>query len=225
MLTTLALLLHVVTAAAGTAPECGSAPRAVAGKPIELAPPPGYVDACAQDAELCRKLTGAYSPSVITLAYFVTDGEWAAHKRNPTAPFTRYLVAQSARSKTAEQLPQVKSFIRSQQYGAPERARLAATLAANGEAALGVFDESPDSISMGAVEKRAGSGSAQEDGMLLVMTNSAIAVGPDLLSLYVYSDVRDVPQVAHIEALTKRWLQCVRQSNAKRAPWHGDGEP
>jgi hypothetical protein len=45
------------------------------------------------------------------------------------------------------------------------------------------------------------------------MTNSALALGPDLLSLYVYLRVDTVAGSAQIEPLTTRWLQCLRDAN------------
>jgi hypothetical protein len=215
MLATAVMLLQLVTAATRTEAECGSLARALGGGSIDLAPPEGFVEICAQDATLCRTLTAAYGKSVTTLGYFVTVAEWAAHAKMPAPSFSRYLIAQAAPSKTAAQLPEVKSFIRSQQHGAPERSRLAATLRTDGQAQLGILDDTPDSISMGAVAKLPSATPGAGSERLLAMTNSALAVGPDLLSLYVYSRIDDTKDVQQVEALTARWLRCVREANRR----------
>jgi hypothetical protein len=209
---TIALLIQLATAAVGPVAPCGSAMRSWNGRSVDLAPPAGFVEICQHDAELCRKLTASYPPNVTTLGYFVTEAEWKAHAQNPAAPFSRYLIAQLAPAKTAAHLQQVKSFIRSQQEPAPDRAHLAERFNADGQVGLGILDETAESISIGAVARVPTPGARSD---VLVMTNSALALGPDLLSLYVYLRVDTVAGSEQIEPLTKRWLQCLRDANGK----------
>lgn len=206
------LLLGAPVAAVSSAGDgCGSLSRTVGAQSVDLAPPPGFVEICSQDAALCQRLTANYPRSVTTLGYFVPSAEWAAHAQAPTAPFSRYLIAQVVPGKTAKQLPEVKSFIRSQQQDPTALDKLAETLRGSGQAQLGIFDESADSISFGAVamQPTPGPGGAG----ILAMTNSAIAVEGEMLSLYVYSRLTDPAGVAGVEALAKRWLQCIRSAN------------
>lgn len=211
-LATSALLLHLVAAVSDAGGDCGSVPRTVGAQSVDLAPPAGFVEICARDAALCRALTAKYPPSVTTLGYFVPAADWAAHAQVPTAPFPRYLIAQVVPGKTAAQLPEVKSFVRSQQQDPAALATLAETLRDQGQAQLGIIDDSPDSVSFGAVATlpTPGPGGA---GTLLAMTNSAIVVRGEMLSLYVYARVPDPAAAPGVEALTTRWLQCIRAAN------------
>jgi hypothetical protein len=216
----LALLLPVMladrassTTTAGS--DCTSVVRPLGGGRIDLAPPHGFVEICAEDAALCRTLTAKYPPSVTTLGYFVPAAEWASRAKEGTPSFARYLIAQVAPHKTAAQLPEVKSFVRSQQHGLPDRAELAETLRRDGQASLGVLADTPDSISIGAVSAAPGEGTAPAP--LLAMTNSALAIGRDMLSLYVYGRIAGPQDVPQIEALTARWLRCLRDANRPSA--------
>ena len=191
---TAALLLHLVLAAPAAGPLCASLPRAVGGTTIDLAPPLGFVDVCAQDLALCRTLTARYPASVQTIAYFVPASEWAAHAQAPTAPFHRYLIAQFAPGKSAAQLLDVKGFIRSQQADAPPPSQLAEQLRVDGQAGLGVFDDTPDSISFGALSKMPTPAAGAGTNDLLAMSNTALVLKHQLLSLYVYATVGDVKQ-------------------------------
>ena len=144
-----ALLLHLVAATTSAGDTCGSLPRTVGARTIDLAPPAGWVEICDRDAALCKRLTANYPPSVTTLGYFVPSDEWAAHERAPTAPFARYLIAQVVPGKTAAQLPEVKSFIRSQAQDPTPLDRLAERLRGDGQAQLGIFEDAPDAIAFG----------------------------------------------------------------------------
>jgi hypothetical protein len=213
LLSSLAVLLAVAVTGTGHPAQCASAVRAIGGAHIDLAPPVGLVEICAEDAGLCRTLTARYPASVTTLGYFVPKSEWDAHKATATAAFTRYFIAQTASSKSPEQLEEVKSFIRAQQADVPDGAHLAERLNAEGQAGLGVFDESPDSISFGAVAKVPNTAGAAE--AMLATTNSALVVGHQLLSLYVYLTVHKAEEVSQVEELTRTWLQCLRDANAR----------
>ena len=61
---------------------------------IEVAPPAGFVDVSALDADVCESLTADYPPQVRTLAYFVTQTEWQRFRRQPSVGFSLYLIAQ-----------------------------------------------------------------------------------------------------------------------------------
>jgi len=80
----------------GLARTCDSARDPKARAAVDLAPPTGYVDVCSRDAQLCKRLTEGYPPSVQTLAYFVLAKEWQLHERGALDGFTQYLIAQRA---------------------------------------------------------------------------------------------------------------------------------
>ena len=213
------ILTARVAAAAATA--CAALVRTVDGAPLDLAPPVGFVEICAQDRALCGTLTANYPASVTTVAYFVSKDEWDAYKVKPTPSFRRYLIVQVVASRKPEQLESVKSFIRAQQSEVTGRARLAETLKSEGQAGLGIFDDTPDSISFGAVGKLAAPAAGDGPAPLLATTNSALVLQGHVLSLYVYRDVQRVEDVDQVEALTKAWLQCLRNANRSAAR---DGE-
>lgn len=211
MMPVAALVLSLVAATTSAGDTCASLPRTVGTRTIDLAPPAGYVEICDRDAALCKRLTANYPPSVTTLGYFVPDAEWAAHAQAPTAPFSRYLIAQVVPGKTAAQLPEVKSFIRSQAQDPTPLDQLAERLRADGQAQLGIFEDTPDAIAFGAVATLP-TPAPGASGTLLAMTNAAVAVDGEMLSLYVYARVADPGAVKGVEELARRWLQCVRRA-------------
>jgi hypothetical protein len=208
-------VLGVMLVARGAlaATACATLVRTVDGAPLDLAPPVGFVDICAQDRALCSKLTANYPASVTTVAYLVSKDEWDAYQRQPTPSFRRYLIVQVVASRKPEQLDGVKSFIRAQQSEVTPRDRLPEVLKTDGQAGLGIFDDTSDSISFGAVARLAAPTAGAGPAPMLATTNSALVLKGHVLSLYVYRDVQRAEDVDQVEALTKTWLQCLRNAN------------
>jgi methionine-R-sulfoxide reductase len=216
----LAILMSTGAPAGG---RCAAAPRSVDGTALDLAPPVGYVDVCARDADLCGTLTARYPASVKTLAYFVPEADWQAHAKGGAPQFQRYLIAQLA-TKTAAQFAEVKSFIRSQQSDVVDRSGLPEIFKRKGQAALGIFDETPESISFGAVAPVPGPtpGAAAQ---MVASTNSAVVVKERVLSLTAFAAVDAPRDVDAIERLTKDWLGCLRQANGSGVAHSGQALP
>lgn len=198
------VILMSLPALAGAA-ECGSMKRTVEGVSVDLAPPAGWVDVCENNADLCAKLTQGYNPATVTtLAYFVPAAEWPKPAAEPPpGGFTRFLIAQLAPAKKPASLQALKTLIKSQ--SAVPAAQLEETLAKEKQAALGVFDESPSSISFGAAMRR--------EGGVTAMSNTAMVLKDRVLSLYAYVNVAGAAEVEEVKALTRAWLACLRQAN------------
>ncbi|MDX2169379.1 MAG: hypothetical protein SF182_20075 [Deltaproteobacteria bacterium] len=197
-------MMVLLGAAAARAADCGSLVRSADGLSVDLAPPSGYVDVCA-DKELCKKLTHGYDAATVsTLAYLVPQSEWPKPAdAPPPGGFKRYLIAQLAPSKKPENLAALKALIRSQT--AVPAAKLGEVLAKDGQASLGVLDETPTSISFGAAMKR--------DPGVLAMSNTAMVLKNRVLSLYVYANLAGAEKIAELKDLTNRWIGCLRAAN------------
>ena len=206
-------LFALLLAARVAAQSCDSHPSSIPDSTLDLAPPPGFVDICAIDAQLCRTLTAGYPPSVTTLAYFVTTGDWDAYRRHSLSGFTRYLIAQLAVSMTVEDLPRFKDYLHAQQGAIPDNTRLPAILATDGRAALGILDETPASISFGTIMKLHLQTDPPTDPILLVATNTAAVARHHVLSLYVYHEYRTAADVDTAKAITKTWIACIQHAN------------
>ncbi len=193
--------------------SCASFVAVSGGTQLDLAPPFECVDVCSQDSNLCQFLTSGYPPTATTLAYFVTPKDWDAYQQRSTG-FTRYLIAQSAGSTTPDELPQLKSYIRAQQGDVPDSTRLPAMLRSRGRVNIGVFDETPDSISFGTVMSLR-TGGPTSRALSVVATNTALVLKDRLLSLYVFTDFSGAGDVEGVKRLTLTWLQCLRHANSK----------
>jgi hypothetical protein len=197
-------VMVLLGAAAARAADCGSLVRSADGVSFDVAPPSGFVDVCT-DKELCKKLTRGYdAATVTTLAYLVPESEWPKPAdAPPPGGFKRYLIAQVAPSKKPENLAALKALIRSQ--AAVPATKLAEVLAKDGQASLGVFDETPSSISFGAAMKR--------DPGIMAMSNTAMVAKNRVLSLYVYANLANADQIGELKTLTSKWLGCLRAAN------------
>jgi hypothetical protein len=158
-------------------------------------------------------LTAGYPPSVKTLGYFVPPAEWDAVKKDSTAGFHHYLIAQWAVSLQPEQLQGFKTYLRAQQGNIPDHTELPRVLAAQGRVSLGVFAETPTSISFGTIMTARSVVSPNAAPLSLVATNTAAVVKSRMLSLYVYQDYRGEADVTMAKSVTASWLQCI--GNAK----------
>lgn len=180
---------------------------------IDLAPLSGFVEVCSQDAQLCSVLTAGYPPSVKTLGYFAPAAEWNAVRQRASLGFKHYLIAQLATSMTPERLPGFKNFLRSQQGNTPDHSDLPRFLAAEGRAPMGIFDETPNSISFGQIMAVRPTTGASAERITLVSTNSAVVVKNRVLSLYVFQDYRGDADADSAKAATLSWLRCLGAAN------------
>jgi hypothetical protein len=204
------LVAFLLGAAAAAQPACAPWPAAAGGPALDLAPPPGYAEVCSQDAALCHRLTAGYPPSVLTLGYFVPVDEWAAFRRGETLGFRQYLIAQLATATAPDDLPGLKARLRAQQGDAPDHTQLPAVFESAGRATLGIFDETDRSVSFGVVMRLRPAGATPGvPELTLVATNTLLALGDRVLSLYVYREYGGPPDVAAAERLTREWLACL----------------
>jgi hypothetical protein len=208
----LAALAFLPTALGAQVP-CAVRAVPVPGTQIELLPLAGFVEVCGQDTTLCRQLTAGYPPTTTTLGYFVPEQEWRAHRRGTLRGFTQYLIAQGAGSLSPSGFPAFKRQIHTQQGQIPDHSRLPALVESGGRVALGVFDESENSISFGVVMAMRPAGSDESAAIRMVATNSALVLGQRVLSLYVYRRFRAAADVEGAEEQTKAWLGCLRKAN------------
>jgi hypothetical protein len=192
---------------------CGAHPFSPAGTQLQLLPPAGFVEVCAHDTALCRRVSAGYPPSATTLGYFVPETEWRAYRQGTIHGFTQYLIAQRASSISPSSLPKFKQHVRAQQGDLPDHTRLPAQLESGGRVPLGVFDESENSISFGVVMSMRSAGDDESANMRLVATNSALALGPHVLSLYVYRRFRAISDIDAAKQQTRTWLSCLRNAN------------
>ncbi|MEO8606209.1 MAG: hypothetical protein ABI629_26800 [bacterium] len=204
-----ALVSAAVVPVSASISECGSEVRSVEGRPLDLAPPKGFVDICVEDQALCKSLTSAYPASMHPIGYFVPKDEWV-NKTKPPDGFRRYLMALLVTTKTPESLPGVRAGLRGVIAAEPDKAKLEAILKDRGQASLGVIEDASDVFAFGAVGPRQSAGSPDA---LLAMTNSAMALKGRMLSLYVSATVTDLKQVDAVKALTTQWLGCLRTAN------------
>ena len=190
---------------------CQTAPATVSSVSLDMAPPPGYVEICSQDEELCRRLTAGYPPSVTTLGYFVPADEWQAYKASSRG-FAHYLIAQLANSTSANDLPGLKQYLHAQQGSIPDHSRVPAILDSNGRVPLGIFDETDSSISFGIIMKLRLT-TDTTPAVALVSTNSAVVARNHLLSVYVFREFHESTDVDAAERLTRDWVSCIRHAN------------
>ena len=112
-----------------------------------------------------------------------------------------------------EQLQGFKTYLRSQQGNIPDHTELPRVLAAQGRVPLGVFAETPTSISFGTIMTARPVTDPNAAPISLVATNTAAVVKGRMLSLYVYQDYRGEGDVNMAKSVTTSWLQCI--GNAK----------
>lgn len=202
--------LFVAVNSATAQSTCASWKYTAGGTPLELAPPKGYTEICSQDAALCHTLTAGYPPSAITVGYFVPSEEWAAFRQHKANGFRHYLIAQIAGSMTARDLPALKEHIHVQQGDVTDHTELPSVFEARGRAPLGIFAETEKSISFGVVMRlHPTTGGPDAADVVLVATNSALAIGERMLSLYVYHDYTTESDIPAAEKLTRDWLSCI----------------
>ena len=168
-----------------------------------------------RDKPLCRLLTAGYPPTTSTLAYLVLPAEWSAYKRNRAKPprFTRYLIAQHARSLSPNGLPGLKEHLHTNDGQLPDHTQLPDVFASQGRVALGITDESPNSISFGIVTRVNVPENPSAGQIVLASINSAIVIRKQMLSLYAFDSIKDPALVEPIKHLSREWLSCLRHEN------------
>jgi hypothetical protein len=171
---------------------------------VDLAPPAGYVDVCSRDAQLCRRLTEGYPPSVQTLAYFVLAEEWQLHERGALKGFTQYLIAQRAvRPYSTEAFADLKRSMRESQGDIPDSS-------VSGQAvqrrSLGVIDEAGDLIAIGMLMRR--------PGLAMASINAGLRLKKETLILYIFRVARNIGDVNSAKALAREWVSCIRSRNS-----------
>ena len=195
--------------------QCASLSRPVGGGDVvDLAPPPAYTDVCAEDVGLCRLLIAGYPPSVTTLAYLVPDSLWASFRAGKAAGFAQFYIAQLAKSRTSADLPGFRSHLRAQHGDIADHSSPPPAAEISGRAPLGIFAETEHSISSGMLMTMQPAGHPDAIPIALVATNSAVAVGNSLLSLYVFREYRAVEDIEVVKSLTRAWIACVARAAA-----------
>ena len=192
--------------------DFGSQRTEVNGVSIDLRPPEGYVDICSQDQALCQKLTSGYPASAKTLGYFVRAGEWQSFQNRKGLGFNHYLIAQHAGSMSPERLPAFKKHLRANQGRLPDQTELPKTLREKGRVELGIFDETPDSISFGIIMKLESSGNSTNN-MSLVSANAVVRLPNCMLSLYVYQSYQGESDIKAVQEFTNAWVRQILQKN------------
>lgn len=195
------------------ADSCGSFRDARARTSIDVAPLPGFVDVCSRDFRLCVMLTQGFPPSVQTIGYFVPVEEWGRYQTGQHKGFGRYLIAQKARTLSAEDFAEFKRYVHSQNGNIPDHTKLASLLESHGQVSLGIVDETSDSISIGTVAKL--TEPALKRDVQTAAINIALQIKGESLSLYVYDSAKDANDTGRVKELAKRWVQCIRKQNFK----------
>jgi hypothetical protein len=195
------------------AQACDSRQAQAADSSVDLAPPPGFIEICSLDSQLCRVLTAGYPPSVRTLGYFADSADWNAFQKDSTVGFKHYLIAQLATTMRPEQLAGFKQYLRSQQGNIPDHSSLPSVLAAQGRVPLGIIAETPTSISFGTVMTATPVTTPSAHPMVLVATNTAAVLKNHMFSLYVFRDYRGDDDIDSTKATTQKWLQCLARAN------------
>ena len=194
---------------------CSSVLRSTNGAQIDIAPPGQFVDICAEDKDLCHLITAGYPSTTFTLAYLVLPAEWNAYEKNRGKPphFSRYLIAQRAGALSPERLSGLKERLHSTQGEIPDHTQLPAVFASKGRVPLGITDESPDSISFGAVMRVGVTDNPSAGQITVASINSAIIIKNQLLSLYAFDSITDPSLVEPVKHLSRQWLSCLRRQN------------
>lgn len=207
ILPTVCLLIVCAGGHAAAESQCGTFP--IEFPSLDLAPPPGFVEVCSRNAQLCEVLTRGYPPSVTTRGYFVTEEEWNRFAETEELGFTAYLIAQTSGTKSAEEFKQFKEYVIAQQGEVPDHTELPSFLKKNGQVSLGVLDEADDLITIGTVMHLA----APQGKVALAATNVALQLPGSSLILYVFNAYNGPSDVVELRALTDQWVQCLRSSN------------
>lgn len=193
---------------------CTALPRPANGGLIDVAPPPSYTDACAEDLALCRRLTAGYPPGVTTLAYLVPTSDWESFRQGGLRGFRLYLIAQLADGMGPADLPRFKAYVRAQQGDIRDHTEPPPVIELRERTPLGIFAETDRSISFGMLLRIQPAGGPDSLRLALVATNSAVVVGQQMLSLYVYREYRASDDLQAAKQLTQEWIACVARAEA-----------
>lgn len=190
-------------------PACGSFRAAVPDPALDLAPPAGFTEICAQDAALCVRLTSGFSKDTNTIGYFVPAEEWKRYQAGDHSKFRRTLIAQWAESTQPSRFPVLKKFIRSQHGKEKSESQEALVWHPSGKADIPVFEDSKDVIAAGVLVKQKQAGPDAPE-TVLASVNIAMVKNTRTLSLYVITDVTASPSAEPAKALGREWIRCLR---------------
>jgi hypothetical protein len=192
---------------------CGSYGAQAAETKVDLAPLPGFVEICNQDATLCQILTGGYPPSVKTLGYFVTNEEWDQFQKGRRIGFTKYLIAQHAVSMQQSEFTDFKTHLRSQQGVLPDNSELPRVLESKGRVEFGIFEDGEDVIASGTVMHATPRTPSPAQTVSLAATNATMVIKGQVFSLYVFVEFLSDTDIDRVKGLTHEWVECLRSAN------------
>ena len=187
--------------------ECSS--YEVDGGTLDLAPLPGFVEACSRNTMLCDVLTRSYPSGITTLGYFVTEDDWARFLETQELGFRVYLIAQTSGRKSDEEFEQLKNYVKAQQGQLPDNTELPSFIEKHGQASLGILSETDDSIAFGTVMQLA----TAQGASTLAASNVALQLPSHSLILYVYHNYEGPSDIDKLRELTRRWSDCLRSQN------------
>ena len=207
ILLTVCLLIVCDGGLAAADSKCATFP--IESPPLDLAPPPGFVEVCSRNEQLCEVLTRGYPPSVTTLGYFVTEEEWGRFSETEELGFTVYLIAQTSATQSVEEFKEFKEYLIARQGEVPDHTELPSFLEKNGQVSLGVLDEADDLITIGTLMHLA----APQGKVALAATNVALQLPGASLILYVFHSYSGPSDVNELKTLTDQWVECLRSSS------------
>ena len=188
--------------------QCSSVKRRVGEVQVDVAPPPGFVDICALDTELCTLVTRDWWPSRQTLAWFVTAEDWALYEKEKNHGFTHHLVVQLIGDMSEDKFRENKQFVHKYTV-TPARIQLPERCETRGRADLGVVAETNDSISFGSVSSMVPSRADPSVSVCRAATNTTVRVKEKGLSLYALRKYTNPDDAKAVIALTTQWIQCI----------------
>ncbi len=178
------------------------------GPSIDLAPPGGFIEVCAQENELCDELSGRYPPVVETIGYFWLSPEWERHRTGRPVQLSRYLIAQVS-SRPASAFDELKKSTRERAGAVPDNSNAPDVSGRVESVNLGVLAETSDSISIGAILKPRPSLMADALPTQAIINTALLAKGRVLI-FYVHYNVSRDADVDAAKRLSADWLRCFR---------------
>jgi hypothetical protein len=159
------------------------------------------------------KLTQGYPPGVKTIGYFVPTEEWQRYQKGGSSGFSRYLIGQRVTTMSDSEFVGFKDYIHSEQGSMPDHTEAPATLQLEERVPLGIVDETPDSISFGAVLRFQPSGSGVLSQVWLGSINIVLQLKGETLCLYAFDTLKTPTDTESLKSLATRWLKCIRARN------------
>jgi len=207
--------LLVIRAAIAFAEPCGSLRDARDRSAIDYAPLEGFVDVCSRDFQLCVALTQGYPPTVKTIGYFVRAEEWERYQEGDRSGFSRYLIGQRASTMSESEFDDFRRYLHAQHGSMPEHTKTPTTFNLHERASLGIIDETPDSISFGAVLRLTPNRDGPVAPVWLGSINIVLQLKGETLTLYAFDTLNTPDETDGLKNLARQWLNCIRTRNAK----------